>query len=130
MLQAWYSQIWPNLGQIWVNFGPNGSFLNFRQKNETVIFFRLGFVQKIRRFQCAVFEKKCEKPLFLGILGQKGSNWAKKGPFSNFRSKSENVTFLPIFFYFSKQKIRKFQCAVSEKIWRTETTDRQTERDE
>ena len=78
------------------------------------------------------FLKKCEKPLFLGILGQNGQFWAifgQKGAISNFRWKSENVTFLPIFFYFSKQKIRKFQCAVSEKIWRTETTERERETD-
>ena len=26
------SEIWLNLGHIWVNFDQNGSFLNFRQK--------------------------------------------------------------------------------------------------
>ena len=34
-----YSQIWPNLGQILVNFGQNGSFLNFPKTWENVIFF-------------------------------------------------------------------------------------------
>ena len=57
----------PNLGQICVNFGQNRSFLNFRQKSETVIFFRLqrlGFVQKNRKFQCAVFEKNAKNLSF------------------------------------------------------------------
>ena len=34
-------QKWPNLGQIWVNFGQKGPFSNFPQKTETVIFFQL-----------------------------------------------------------------------------------------
>ena len=160
---------WQNLGQIWVNFGQNGSFLNFRQKSKTVIFFvrfskkmrktsvfwhfgpkraKLGqngpkmghfriFGEKVKTSPSYPFffifqnkksensnvrfrrksgtrrrrqterqrrvtiyrsesarwasdqkmnnRKKCKKPLFLGILGQNGPNWAQKGPFSNFR---------------------------------------------
>ena len=96
--------------QIWVNFGQNGSFFNFRQKSETVIFFRLqrlGFVQKIRKFQCALFEKNAKNLCFLAFWakkGQIGPKWAQNGPFSNFRWKSENVTFLPIFFIFQNNK--------------------------
>ena len=30
------------------------------------------------------FQKKCKKPLFFGILGKNGPNWAQKGPYSNF----------------------------------------------
>ena len=38
-------------GQIWVNFGQKGQFLNFPKKCENVIFFRLqrlGLVQQAR----------------------------------------------------------------------------------
>ena len=48
-------------------------------------------MQKIRKFQCAVFEKNV-KNIFLGILGQKGSI------FEFSVRKSKNFTFLPIFF--------------------------------
>ena len=72
--------------QIWVNFYQNGSFFNFRQKSETVIFFRLqrlGFVQKIRKFQCMVFNKNAKNLrfwAFLAILAQNGQFWTVFGP--------------------------------------------------
>ena len=34
-----YSHIWPNLGQIWVTFGQNGSFFNFPKKKRKRNFF-------------------------------------------------------------------------------------------
>ena len=43
----------------------------------------LIFVQKLGDSDVR-FSKKMQKPLFLGILGKNGPNWAQKGPFSNF----------------------------------------------
>ena len=46
-------QKWPNLGQIWVNFGQKGPFLKFPQKSENVIFFdsrEYASSKKIRKF--------------------------------------------------------------------------------
>jgi hypothetical protein len=83
-----------NLGQFW----PKWVIFEFSTKKRNSHFFRLqrlGFVEKIRKFQCAVFEKNAKNLCFWAF-------WAKKGPFSNFRWKSENVTFLPIFFMFQK----------------------------
>ena len=100
--------------QIWVNFDQNGSFLNFCQKSETVIFFRLqrlGFVQKIRKFQWALFEKNAKNLRFFGILGQKGPNWAKMGPkwaifeFSVKKWKRHLLTHFFLFFKTKNQKI-------------------------
>ena len=48
--------------------------------------------------------RETKKPLFLGILGKNGPNWAQKGPFSNFLLKSENVTFFPNFLFIFQNK--------------------------
>ena len=39
---------WPNLGQIWVNFGQKGPFFKFPQKTKAVIFFGLPEVKGLR----------------------------------------------------------------------------------
>ena len=83
VLQAWYSQIWPNLGQIWVNFDQKGPFLKFPQKSENAIFFRLQrlcFEQKIRKIWCVVLEKNAKNLHFLSL-------WAKKTHFGLFLAK-------------------------------------------
>ena len=77
-------KIWSNLGQIWVKLARNGSFLKFRQNGDTVIYLRchrIGFVEKIRKFQCAVFERSGENLCFWAFWCKK---WAKKGPFRLF----------------------------------------------
>ena len=56
---------------------------------------------------------------FLTILAQNGRFWtdtAQNVQFSNFPGKNKNVTFLHSLRLAFMQKIRKFQCAVSEKI--------------
>ena len=77
--------------QIWVIFGQNESFLNFQHTKVKPSFFRLrrlGFVQKIRKFQCTVFEKKRS---------------------NNFWWKSEKVTFVRSERLLFIEKIRKLQ---------------------
>ena len=96
--------------QIWVNFGKNGSFLNFEQKSETTFFVRLqrlGFVQKIRKFPIRGFRKISE-------------NLQKQGT-SSILEKVKTLPSYQFCVHFSKQKIRTFQSAVLKKIWRTET---------
>ena len=83
VLQAWYSQISPNLGQIWVNFDQKGPFLKFPKKSENVIFFRLQrlcFEQKIRKIWCVVLKKNAKNLHFLSL-------WAKKAHFGQFLAK-------------------------------------------
>ena len=68
---------------------------------------RLGFVQEIRKFQCAVFKKKSKKPPFLVILAQFGEN-EQKGSIFKFLWKSENVTYKnPFFIFQNKQAISR-----------------------
>ena len=99
----------PNLGQFW----PKRAIFQIYLKNQSRNIFglqRLGFLQKIMKFQCAVFEKNAKNPHFWVFWAKKanfGPFFAKKGPFSNFRWKIENVTFYS-FFHFAIQKIRKF----------------------
>ena len=55
------------ISQIWVNFGQKGPFLKFPPKTENVIIFRLQrlcFDQRIRKFWCAVLEKKWKTSIF------------------------------------------------------------------
>ena len=94
VLQAWYSQIWPNLGQIWVNFDQKGPFLKFPQKSENAIFFRLQrlcFEQKIRKFRCAVLEKNAKNIHFWSfwpkraILDSFWPKWPKRRKLSKKR---------------------------------------------
>ena len=76
VLQARYSQIWPNLGQIWVNFGQKGPFLKFPKKCENVIFFDSRDYASSKKLgkSDAWLTKKCEKPPFLVVLGTLRSN--------------------------------------------------------
>ena len=111
-------------------FAPKSVIFEFSTKKRNRHFFRLqrlGFVQKIRKFQFAVFQKNAKNHHFWSFwpnLGQFWSKWAKKGLFSNFPEKNQNVTFLHSLRLAFMQKIGKFQCAVLEKIWRTETRER------
>ena len=54
-----YSQIWPNLGHIWVNFDQNGAFLNFHLKSDTVIFSNPETKLKTNKPSCG-FRHVCE----------------------------------------------------------------------
>ena len=68
---------------------------------------------------------------FLTILAPNGQFWtdaAQNDQISNFPEKNKNATFIHSLRLAFMQKIRKVQCAVSEKIWRTETRER--DRDE
>ena len=94
VLQAWYSQIWPNLGQIWVNFDQKGPFLKFAKKSENVIFFRLQrlcFEQKIRKIWCVVLEKNAQNLHFFHfgpkrpILDSFWPKWPKRWKLSKKR---------------------------------------------
>ena len=80
-----------NLGQ----FGPKWVIFEFSTKKRNRHFFRLqrlGFVQKIRKFQCAVFEKNAKnlQMVHFRIFGEK----VKTSPFYPFfhlsKQKSEN----------------------------------------
>jgi len=84
VLQAWYSQIWPNLGQIWVNFGQKGPFLKFLKRSENVIFFysrdyasskKLG--KSDARFLKKILGKKGKFWTVFGQNGQNGENYQK-----------------------------------------------------
>ena len=81
----------PNIGQIWINIDQKASFFKFTRKTKVLIFFglqRVGFLQKIRKFQRVVFEKMLKTP-HIWVFWAKKANFgpflAKKGPFSNFR---------------------------------------------
>ena len=50
------------------------------------------------------FQEKCKKTSVFWNFGPNLAKVGQKEPFSNFQWKSENVTFIPNFFYFSKQK--------------------------
>ena len=85
----------PNVGKFW----PKREFFKFPQKNKAVIFFwlqRLGFLQKIRKFQCAVFGKNAKNTHFRVF-------WAKKANFGPFVAKKRKrhffTHFLVIFQY-------------------------------
>ena len=105
-----YSSIQPNLGQIWVNIGQKGPFFKFPRKNKAVIFFglqRLGFLQKIRKFQCGVFEKNVKTPIF-GYFGPKrpilDHFWPKRGHFRIFGEKAKTSLFYSFFSFFNTNK--------------------------
>ena len=72
---------------------------------------RLGFLQKFRKFQCAVFEKMLKTSIF-GHFGPKrpilDHLWPKRGHFRIFGEKAKTSLFYSFFFHFSIQKIRKF----------------------
>ncbi len=116
--------------QIWVNFGQNGSFLNFPQKSETVIFFRLqrvGFVQKIRRFQCAVFEKNAKNLCFWAFWAKKGQIGPKRGHFRIFGQKVKTSRSYPFFFIFQNKKSENSNARFRRKSGgRRETERRET----
>ena len=90
---------------------------------------RLGFLQKIRKFQCPVFEKMLKTP-FLGVLDQKGRFWTicgQKGAIFEFLVKSENVTFLLIFSFFNTKNQKTLMRGVSGNWARTDgRTDERT----
>ena len=79
MLQAWYSQIWPNLGQFW----QKRAIFEISKKKRKRLFFRLQrlcFEQKIRKIWCVVLEKNAKNLHFLSL-------WAKKAHFGQFLAK-------------------------------------------
>ena len=120
----------PNLGQFW----PKWVIFEFSPKKRN----RHVFSTPETRLRAkklgnsnAWFSKKMWKTTIFGHFGQIwvnfGQNGLKRGHFRIFGGK---VKTSPSYSYFSKQKIRKFQCAVSEKIWRMETRYIETDRDE
>ena len=121
---------WPNLGQIWVNFGQKGPFLNFPKKCENVIFFRLqrlGLVQKISKFWWTDWEKNAKNLHFWSF-------WAKKANFWQFLAKMAKMVKM------IKKALGTFfltfwslpNCKVSEKnnegILRKRVTDKRTDK--
>ena len=71
---------------------------------------RLSFLQKIRKFQRAVFEKMLKTPPFLGVLGQKGLFWTifgQKGAIFEFSVKKRKRHFFTHFFSFFNTKNQK-----------------------
>ena len=96
------SELCPILGQIWVNFCQKGPYLNFCQKNETGIFRlqRLGFVQKIRKFQSAVSKKMIETAIF-GHFDQIWVYFGQNGPIrDHFRIFGEKMKTSPSYTFF------------------------------
>ena len=89
VVQAWYSQIWPNLGQIWVNFDQKGTFLKFPKKAKMSFFFdsrdyasskKLGksdarFSKKMRK--TSIFCHFGPKSLILDSFWPKWPKWWK-----------------------------------------------------
>ena len=74
------------------------------------------------------FQKKCEKPLFLGILGQNGPNWAKMGHFRIFGEKVKTSPSYPFFFIFQNKKSENSNARFRRKSGaRRQTTERERE---
>ena len=97
----------PNLGQYW----PKRAIFKFPRKTKAAIFFglqRLGFLQKIRKFQCTVFEKKILKTPIFGYFGPKrpilDHFWLKRGHFRIFGEKAKTSRFYSFFFIFQYKK--------------------------
>ena len=64
--------------QTWVKFGPKWVIFEFSTKKRNRYFFRLqrlDLVQKIRKFQCVVFEKKWKT----SVLGISNIVWGEGG---------------------------------------------------
>ena len=133
----------PQIFGIFDHFGSNfgqtrPKMTNFRvflkkQKRHFSHSLRLAFMQKIRKIQYAVFEKiwiTFDFGHFLPFWIKFWKDAAQNVKFLSFPEKTKNVTFLHSLRLAFMQNIRKFQCAVSEKIWRTETTERHRDRDE
>ena len=73
-------------GQIWVNFGQNGSFLNLSRKSETFICFQLqilGLKQKIANSK-ELIARKMRKTFWVKManIGHSLANMGKTGFFS------------------------------------------------
>ena len=115
-------QKWPTLVQCW----PIMAIFEFSPKKRNSHFFRLqrlGFVQKIREFQCAVFEKM----LFLRILFQNGP---KMDHFRIFGEKVKTSPSYPFFLFFKTKNQKIPMCGFGENLTDGNDgreTDRQTE---
>ena len=87
-----------NLGQFW----PKWVIFEFSPKKRNRYFFRLqglGFVQKIRKFQCEVFEKNAKNLCFWAF-------WAKMGHFRIFGEKVKTSPSYPFFCIFQNKQAR------------------------
>ena len=63
-------------GQFWTVFSQNGQNGNFFQKALETFFSRLqALTEKFQKKIMKGFRAKCEKPPFLGILGQNDPFW-------------------------------------------------------
>ena len=75
------------------------------------------------------FRKKCKKPLFWGILGQNGPNWAKMGHFRIFGEKVKTSPSYPFFFIFQNKKSENYNARFRRKSGARRERG-QTDRDE
>ena len=94
------AHIQPN-GQFWPIFGQNGQNGNFFKKAIGTFFSLLKALIncKVSEKSNEGFPKKCEKPPFLGILGQNGQFWTvfgQNGQNGNFFQKSAWNIFLAL----------------------------------
>ena len=115
--------------KFWVKFGPIWVIFKFSTKKRNRHFFPLPETRlcaKIQEIPMRGFQKKknAKKLCFWAFWVKMGQIGPKRGHFRIFGEKVKTSPSFPICFIFQKQKIRKFQCVVSEKNWRTER-DRQ-----
>ena len=106
-----FSQIRQTQAKFGSILAKKGHFSNFPEKPKPQYFLDCrgqASCKKKGNSNCS-FQKNAKNPHFWAFWAKKadfGPFLAKKGPFSNFRRKSENVTFLLIFFHFSIQTSR------------------------
>ena len=105
------ARLWPNLGQIWVNFSQKGPFLNLPKKSKLFSDSREYASSKNQEILMHGSGKKCKKPPFLVIQ-------AKKGHFGEFLAKMAKTVKIikkALGTFFSRLQALT-NCKVSEKI--------------
>ena len=127
----------PKFGSNLAQFGPKWVIFEFSTKKRNRHFFRLqslGFVQKIRKFQCTVFEKNAKNLCFWAFLVKMGQIGPKRGHFRIFGEKVKTSPSFPIFFIFQNKKLENSNARFRRKSGGRRETERQrnreTDRDE
>ena len=122
--------LWPNIGQIRINFVQKGPFFKFPWKTKPVIFFglqRLGFLQKNQEIPTRSFRKKMLKtPHFWAFWAKKADLdhfWPKRGHFRIFGEKAKTSLFYSFFLIFQYKKSENSNARIFGKMGTYERTN-------